>query len=635
MRDGVSLAKDSGHPPPSSTWTTVFVGLLLFGLVFFVFLSATRNEFVNYDDTVYVTENPHVQGGPTWANLKWALSSGHAGNWHPLTWWSHQIDYGLYGPKPSGHHLTSVLLHALNALLLFLVFQRMTGATWRSLAVALLFGLHPLRVESVAWVAERKDVLSGLFFMLTLLCYVQYVRLLSARAPMAGFFYALTLVAFALGLMSKPMLVTVPFVLLLLDGWPLDRMACRTSQAEGPAMRSIYTKLVIEKLPFFLLAAVVSVVVLKVQQSGGAVFESLPLVARAENAVVSYCRYLAKLFWPADLAVYYPHVYSWSAAIVLSCSLVLVVVSVAFVLLSRRRPFFLLGWFWYLGMLVPAIGLVQVGSQSMADRYSYLPIIGILVALVWGLHALTEQKRKWVIAWSTAGAAAAVVCVVLTHRQIGRWKDSETLFRHALAVTKNNTVALNNLARALGEKGRLDEATEQYREALKLDANNAFATGGLGVLAMKRRDYDGAVEYFQGAIGLDPNDANTHHNLGIILARKGALDDAIRQFEAAVQLQPDNAEAQNNLGGMLLMKERFDDAIAHYREAIGLKPGFAKAHKNLGLALVRTGQIDEAIAQFREAVRLDPANAEAQERLKMALEMKTEAAQNTDSPFKP
>jgi len=605
-------ANNSFQPRGFLRWKTALISLLLFGLVFFVFLPATRNGFVNYDDTLYVTENPHVQSGPTWANLKWALTSSHALNWHPLTWLSHMTDCQLYGLNPAGHHLTSVLLHVLNTLLLFLVLQRMTGATGRSLAVAALFGLHPLRVESVAWIAERKDVLSGLFFMLTLLAYTHYVQQAKVQGPKSKLFYVLTLVAFAFGLMSKPMLVTVPFFLLLLDWWPLRRFTIHDLRFTHS---SVIAPLVREKAPFLLLAAASSVVTFRVQQSGGAVFEVLPLSARMEHALVSYCRYLGKLLWPTDLAVYYPHVSHWPVAIVLACGAALAIVTTIAILLSRRHPYFPFGWFWFLGMLVPVIGLVQAGSQSMADRYTYLPMIGILVIIVWGIHDLAGRRRHWEIALSAVGVAAAVACIALTYRQIGYWKDSETLFRHAIAVTEKNTIALNNLARSLAEKGKLDEAAEQYGEALKLDPRNAFAYNGLGVLLMKKHDYAGAAEKLEESLKLDPKNPLTHYNLGIILAGKGSFDEAISQFEDAVQLNPDNAEAQNNLSGILIMKERFDEAIPHYQKAISLKPGFAKAHKNLGIALVEKGQIDEAIAQFREAIRLQPDFPEAQERL--------------------
>jgi Flp pilus assembly protein TadD len=540
------------------------------------------------------------------------------------------IDCRLYGPRPWGHHLSNVLLHALNTLLLFLVFRNMTGAVWRSLIVAALFGLHPLRVESVAWVAERKDVLSGLFFMLTLLAYSRHVQHTKAQGRRTGLSYTSAMVTFAFGLMSKPMLVTVPFVLLLLDWWPLNRIpgpnTHGSSSAEDPtsaeSRKSILVRLVCEKVPFFLLAAASCVATFKAQQGGDAVFEALPWNARLEHALVSYCRYIGKLFWPVDLSVYYPHVGSWPIITVLACGMALALISSFAVLLSRRRPWLPVAWFWYLGMLVPVIGVIQAGSQSMADRYTYLPAIGLLIVIVWGTHELAGRSRTRKAAFCAAAAVAAVACMALTQREIRWWKDSETLFRHAIAVTGRNTVALNNLGRALAEKGVFDEATIQYREALKLDSNNAFACNGLGVLSMKKREFDAAAEYFEKAIAVDPKNAIAHYNLGIIMASRGLLDEAISQFDATIQINPDFAEAYNNLGGALTMQGRFDGAIPCYREAIRLKPGNAMAHKNLGAALVEQGKFDEAIHEFQEAVKLQPDFTEARERFREALELK-------------
>ncbi len=626
---------EGAEPRGPSARTPAVLGALLIVLVFSVFLPATRHDFVNYDDPVYVTANPHVQGGPTWANLKWALTTGHAGNWHPLTWLSHQLDWRLHGPSAAGHHLSSILLHALNTLLVFFALRAMTGAIGRSFAVAALFGLHPLRVESVAWVAERKDVLSGTFFMLLLLGYTAYVRHGAWRVRRSRLYYGLTVAAFACGLLSKPILVTVPFVLLLLDAWPLNRLAPPASRAAAATPTSEWKTLLFEKAPFFALAAISAAVTFRVQQNAGTVFESLPFLARAENALVSYCRYLGKLAWPVDLAVYYPHVAHWPALTVAGCAFAIAAISAAVVLRWRRHPFLAVGWFWYLGVLVPVIGVVQVGSQSIADRYTYLSTLGVLIGLVWWLHAMASRNRSATIVGVAVVGVAGVACATVARQQLRHWKDSETLFRHALAATTPNTVALNNLARALGEKGRLDESAAQYRAALELDPNNAFAASGLGVIAMKRHEDEAALGYFQGALRHDPNDAITHYDLGLVLARKGSIDDAIAQFEAAIRLQPDNPEARNNLASMLLRQERFDEAIPHYRRAIDLRPSFAKARHGLGLALAGRGQFDEAIVQFRAALTSQPDFAAAQEGLRMALEMKASAAATTNAASAP
>ena len=619
---------------PRSARPAALLGLLLFAVVFAVFLPAVRNDFVNYDDPVYVTENAHVRGGPTWANLKWALTTRHGGNFHPLTWLSHQIDWRLYGPSPAGHHLTSVALHALNAVLLFVALRLLTGSTWRSVSVALLFGLHPLRVESVAWVSERKDVLSGVFFMMVLIGYAAYVRTPDDRRSKRRVYYGLTLGAFACGLMSKPILVTVPLILLLLDWWPLHRVSVGTPPAAA-VRRAGAATLLLEKVPFVILAAACGVVTYIVQRSAGAMYESLPVLLRVENAAISCWRYLGKLSWPADLAVYYPHVSAWPAAIVAACAIGLTAVSAVVWVWRRRAPFLAFGWFWYLLALAPVIGLVQVGSQSMADRYTYLSTIGVLIAIVWGAHAWLGRNRPAAIVLLSVVAVAATVAADATRRQIRQWKDSETLFRDALAVTVENTVALNNLARALGENGRLDEAAEQYRRALTLDRDNAYAAAGLGVIAMKRHDDQSAVRYLQEALRHDPGNAATHFDLGLVVARNGSLDDAIREFEAAVKLSPDNPDAQNNLGGVLLTKERFDEAIPHCREAIRLRPGFAKAYKNLGIALVGNGQLDEGIARLRDALTLQPDLPGAQEWLRRALEIKAATPDRNPAPSQP
>ena len=654
---GPAEGKKSHLLPASSVWQALLISLFLFGVAFCAFLPATQNNFVCYDDPEYVTENPFVQSGLTMANLEWALSNDYV-NWHPLTWLSHMTDCEIFGLKPWGHHLTNVLLHALNTALLFLVLLRMTGASGRCLLVALLFGLHPLRVESVAWVAERKDVLGGLFFMLTLLAYAQFAHRSKVHEPRPRLFYGLAMLAFALGLLSKPILVTVPFVLLLLDWWPLKRFSSfnareagakpppqdfalreseRVRNVSGPRSQvsiscregagytsflATFSRLVCEKLPFFFLAMAVSIVTFKAQQSSGAVMETLTLAARAENALVSYCRYLGKLFWPVDLAAFYPHPHHWPVMIVLACGVFVLAASILAVAQMACRPYLTVGWFWYLGMLIPVIGLVQVGSQSMADRYTYLPTIGILIVIVWGIHELAGGKQGWKVAGTAAGAAGVLACAVMTWRQVGYWKDSETLFRHAIAVTKNNYVALDSLGRALGQKGQVDEGIKYCSEALSLNANDSFAHNGLGAMLMLKRDYDGAALHLQEALRINPNDPLAHANLGVLLAKQGHTDEAINHLEEAVKLKPYSAEVQNNLGALLVAKNRLDEGISHYRLAIRLKPDDAKARKNLGVALVKIGRLDEAIEQFREALRLQCDFAEAQDLLRQVLELK-------------
>ena len=562
---------------------------------------ATSHDFVNYDDNFYVTSNVHVQNGLTLESLKWAFFNPVAANWHPLTLLSHMLDCQLFGLKPWGHHLTSVLLHAVNTVLVFLFLRRLTDAIWRSLLVAAVFGLHPLHVESVAWVAERKDVLSTCFGLLALIFYTRYVQcvtsdtcqvtgpkvipasVLSRVTHHPSLFYGLALFFFALGLMSKPMLVTWPFVMLLLDYWPLERFK------PGCAWR-----LVGEKIPFFALTAVASVVTFVVQQHGGALGEgeNLPFGARSGNALISYCRYLAKMFWPTDLAIFYPHPGYWPLERVFFAGGLIVGISVLLYVKRRRYPFLLMGWLWFCGTLVPVIGLVQVGEQAMADRYTYIPSLGMLIVVIWGAYELTRSWRYQELALSVAGCAVIVLCLGLTRQQLGYWKDSESLFRHALEVTENNYLAHNDLGTALDRKGQTDEAISQFRTAIRLT----------------------------------PDYAEAHNNLGIALVEKGQTDEAISQFQEAIRLKPDDAEAHSNLGNALVEKGQTDEAISQYQEAIRLKPDDAEAHNNLGSALVKKGQTDEAINQYQEAIRLKPDCAEARNNLAHALEMKNAPA---------
>jgi Flp pilus assembly protein TadD len=625
-----------------------------------VYWPAMRNGFVNYDDNIYVTANLHVQNGLSWESVKWALFNPVSSNWHPLTIWSHMADCQFYGLKPWGHHLTSVLLHALNTVLLFLFLRGLTGAFWRSVFVAALFGWHPIHVESVAWVAERKDVLSAFFGLLALMGYARYAqgRMQKAEGRMqkpaaskmqlshasrftlhSSTFYLLSLFFFALGLMSKPMLVTLPFVMLLLDYWPLGRMQnaeCGMQSGEARDTQhathntfhvsrfTLHASLLLEKLPFFALAAAASIATFVVQKQEHAVktVEEFPFGARCENALTSYGRYLGKLFWPADLAVFYPHPGHWPVGKLLLAGGVVAGVSVLILVQRRRYPFLLMGWLWYCGTLVPVIGLVQVGGQAMADRYTYIPSIGVMLVTIWGVHEFTRRWRYRVMALSVTGGATIVLCLALTRQQLGPWQDSETLFRHAVEVTENNYVAYDNLGTVLGEKGQLDEAIRQFREAVRLKLVHANAHCNLAIALEKQGQTDEAIRQFQEAIRLQPDHANAHCNLGSALEKKGQMDEAMRQFQEAIRLQPDYADAHNNLGVNLGKRGQLDAAIGQIQEAIRLKPDHAEAHNNLGTAFLQQGRTDAAIAQYREALRLKPGYTDAQNNLARAQSMK-------------
>ena len=619
--DRIGPAGTGATRPPARGWVLLAGGVLAL-LVLGLFWPAIRGGFGCLDDQAYVTANAHVQNGLTWEGVRWAFSSFEIANWHPVTWLSHMADCTLFGLRPAGHHLTSVLLHALNTLLVFLVLRSLTGATWRSLFVAALFGLHPLRVESVAWIAERKDVLSTFFLLLTLWAYAAWAQRVATRRSWAGLCYGLALAAFALGLMSKPMLVTVPFVLLLLDYWPLQRIPRASAGAAVP----VVGRLMVEKIPFFLLAAASGVVTFLAQKSGGAVqtMTRYPWEIRVENALVSYVRYLGKFVWPVDLAIFYPHPGAWAAGQVALAGALLAAISVIVVVGRRPRPYLLVGWLWYVGMLVPVIGLVQVGVQSMADRYTYVPLLGVGIALTWGTEELTRSWRHRGIALGVAAGAVLAGCVVLTHRQIGWWADAETLFRHALDVTENNAVAQNGLGTALVDRPeRRAEAIAHFREALRIEPGFANVHFNLGkALADTPGQMREAIAECEVALRLRPRWAEAHNNLGKALASfPGREVEALAQVDAALRIDPDLPEAHNNRGNLLLQfPDRLAEAIAEYDAAIRLKPAYAEAHNNRGFALAQIpARLPEAVAAYRTAVRLKPGYADAHVNLGNAL----------------
>ncbi len=639
-----------------------------------VFLPVARQGFVNYDDSDYVTENAHVQSGLTWANVVWAFTTGHASNWHPLTWLSHMLDCQLFRTKAGPQHLVSAGFHIANALLLLLLLRRMTGALWRSALVAALFALHPLHVESVAWASERKDVLSAFFFLLTLGAYVRYVEMRRARGEETGqemeedesevrgprsegnpksevrnskssnggpepgcgntqhaprdtrhasrflilpssVFYLLSLVLFALGLMSKPMLVTLPCVLLLLDYWPLRRFELSTLNPQP----STLLRLMAEKAPFFLLAAASSVITFIVQRKGGAVSTSLSLGGRIANALVSYVRYVGKMFWPVDLSILYPHPGRWPAWQVIASAAWLLAIFVAVLWLARRRPYLAVGWLWFCGMLVPAIGLIQVGIQSMADRYTYLPLIGLFIMLVWGIGELVPERPWRGQALAIASVSMLTACALLTARQIQYWRDSEALFAHAVQVTRDNYLAYNNLGFYLSGQGRTAEAMENYRLSLKINPAYEDALNNLGYALAGQNKYLDAIPLYEAALRIRPNHAEVHNNLGNALSETGKIDEAIQHYLIALGQKPDHADAHNNLGIALAMKGKLDEAIPHFQAAIRAKPGYASAHSNLGNALAVQHKLDDAIKEYKEALRLKPEDAQAHNNLGNAL----------------
>jgi tetratricopeptide (TPR) repeat protein len=583
--------------------------------------------FNNYDDAQYLTENPSVQNGITIPAITWAFTTGYAGNWHPLTWLSHLLDVQLFGFNAGGHHFTNVLFHIANTLLLFLLLHRWTGALWRPAFVAALFAWHPLHVESVAWVAERKDVLSTCFWLLTLFAYGKYVeqsRRASAlnpqKIPAGGGYYALALVLFTLGLLAKPMLVSLPLVLLLLDYWPLGRIQLPVST------RSVIA-LLREKIPFFTLAAAACVITFLVQRKIKAVqsLENLSLVDRLANAVVSYARYLGKLFWPTNLAVLYPFSRHLPLAEVLGAAMLLLIICGVAGRLARSHPPLLVGWLWFVITLVPVIGLVQVGEQAMADRYSYIPSIGLFLIVAWEIPRLLNagnsgpmmlQRR---IALMLSAGIILSACLVTTARQLRYWQDSATLFTHAVEVTKNNSIAECNLGLAYAARGQPDEAILHERAALKINPNYANAENSLGIILGDQGKWDEAIACLVAAIKAQPDFDRAYYNLGLIYLKQGRLDDAIVQFRSAVKINPQHDNARTSLGMVLARQGRLEEAMEQYRKALAIAPNNAYAHNALGRALEAGNKLDEAAAHYAAAIAFKPDFAEAHENLGVIL----------------
>ena len=581
-----------------------FICLLLVAATLAVYWPAIHCDFLNYDDPDYFTSNHRVLTGLTPGNVVWAFTTWHASNWHPVTWLSLMLDAELFGKGPVGPHLTNLLLHAANTVLLFLLLRRLTAAEWRSALVAALFALHPLHVESVAWVTERKDVLSAFFGLLSLCTYVRFVGESKVLSPKSTVFFMLSLLFFALGLMSKPVLVTLPLVMLLLDWWPLRRV-------------TDVARLVAEKIPFIALSAFSCTVTFVVQQKGGAVaaLTGYSLPERIENAFVSYARYLSKMFWPATLATPYPHPGHWPLWLVLLATALFAALCIAAVWWGQKFPFAPVGWFWFVGMLVPVIGLVQVGDQSMADRYTYLPLIGVFIVLVWGVG---EACVRWRVPKQAVIVLATIVlaaCALRTRDQLGCWQNSGTLFSHALAVTKDNYVAENNLGTWLSGRGRIAEAMDCYRQSLKIKPGNADALYNLGNAFARLRDWDNAIVDYRRALEITPDQADILDNLGFALVAKQQFAEAIANFNAALKLNPDSASAHNNLATVLFIQHRFDEAGQHYREALRLTPDNPQIYANLGDTLVRLGRIAEAVQCYQETLRLNPGDPKVQAKL--------------------
>jgi tetratricopeptide (TPR) repeat protein len=560
----------------------------------------THFPFINFDDDEYISDNPVTKAGLTWHGLVWAFNGIHVGNWHPVSWLSHEVDCQLFGTNAGGHHLVNVLFHIANSLLLFGFLRALTGAEWRSACVAALFAWHPLHVESVAWVSERKDVLSTFFWLLTLIAYARYARQpkgwsweLGAGSrkpddtsepscsplPAPRFtFYVLALASCALAMLSKPMAVTLPFTLLLVDVWPLGRLT-----NDGWRVMA-WKKLLLEKIPFFLLAFALCLVTFLAQRGAGAV-SPMEWSSRLGNVPVSYARYLEKLFWPTDLAIVYPYIYHWPVIAIAGAVLLLLIVSGLALLLLRREPWLASGWFWFLGTLVPVIGFVQVGAQSMADRYSYIPSIGVFIVLVWGAAEFCTARPNGKLILSLIGGSALVGCLFATSLQISYWQSSADLFEHALEVTQNNYVAENALGKVFEKNGDNAAALVLYRDAVRIEPRYTVSQFNLGISLIGFGLKDEAFEHLVAASKLDPGNADAQFNLGVFFLQNQRWPDATRCFEATLKLRPEFVPARAHLAETLAKQGQFLEAAAQYHEALRLNPGFADATNGLAALL--------------------------------------------------
>ena len=558
--------------------TRIAICVALALLVFTTFWPVASHQFVAYDDGEYVSDNPFIRAGLSVPAVRWAFTSFRAANWHPLTWISHTLDVQLFGLDPGRHHLTSLAIHAANAALLYLVLAGLTGAHGPAVLTAALFAVHPLHAESVAWVSERKDVLATLFWFLAFGAYLRSVRQPSRARSTA------TAALFALALLAKPMPVTFPFVLLLLDWWPLGRLIPgRAGDAAGAATRTTLVHLVVEKAPLFLLAAASSVVTVIAQHQGGAItpLKEIALDARIVNALLSYAAYLGKIFRPVDLVFCYPLRETWSAAQVAGAATLLAALTTAAGLAARRRPWVAVGWLWYLGTLVPVIGIVQVGLQAMGDRYTYVPAVGIFLVLAFGLREVVARHRRAAAPAAVAAVALVLGLAALARTQAGHWRDSETLFRHAVACAPGNFMALDNLGIELARQGNDREAEQYFRMSTRVARREWAAWFFIGGIQARRGDLAGALATLQRAAELFPDAETIHNSLGVTLARLGRVDEARTHFLTAARLKPSYAEAHYNLGYFHDLKGNYAEAAASYRTALELDPGLAAARDKL------------------------------------------------------
>jgi Tfp pilus assembly protein PilF len=577
----------------------IFICLGLALIVIVPFYQTSQFEFVIYDDSAYIMSNKNIQAGFDRSSVSWVFTTLFASNWQPLTWLSLMLDYKMYGTGAGGYHVTNVLIHLVNTLLLFLIFGRMTGRLWQSGFVAALFSVHPLHVESVAWVMARKDVLSAMFWLLTMGAYAYYADNPSLKR------YVWVVIAFVLGLMSKPMIVTLPFVLLLLDYWPLRRF-------QGGIFIAGW-RLILEKIPLIALSAIVSVITIYGQGSSGALksLGDIGLSDRMANAIVSYGGYMAKMLWPMNLTCFYPYPPSFPISIVLLSLTFLGAVCFFSFKYIRTAPYLAMGWFWYLITLLPVCGIIQVGDQAMADRYTYIPLIGLFIAIAWGIPDLLKGNPFYRYFIPIAAGITILLLVILTFNQTGIWKNSVALFEHAIAVTEGNYVAHNNLGSYLMRLNRFDEAASHFEKVVQIKPDDEKYLNNLGIALFRQNRYDEAMKYYLRAIAVNPDFADSYINAADVCLFSGRENEALEYYRKGLHLRPGNPVAESNVADILIRQEKLDEAIIFLRAAIRHHPDYAVARNTLAVVLARKNQISEAIDELNEALRINPRYTEA------------------------
>jgi tetratricopeptide (TPR) repeat protein len=591
----------------------IYCFIALFVATIYVYSDVNKFNYVNYDDNEYVSENYNIQKGINAESLKWCFTAVHSNNWHPVTWISHMVDFSLFGINPAGHHVVSVIIHIVNVFLLFILLYLITGLRWPSLLVSAVFALHPAHVESVAWIAERKDVLSAFFMFLTIISYYLYVKDKKATKWIS---YVLALILFALGLMSKPMLVTLPFVLLLLDFWPLSRMK-----------KDVWVWL--EKIPFFALTIISAVLTFWAQKSMGAVqsVNQFPIFLRIENAALSTIKYIGKLFWPHPLVVFYPYNQYISIITFTLCLLVILFFTFLFLKEYKKRKYLIVGWLWFLGTLVPVIGIVQVGTQAMADRYTYITHIGLTIIIAWWAYEMLKRFKNRESIYAVIIIFLIFLQVPLTRLQASYWEGPIILFEHQLKYEIGTPLIMNNLGLSYSEKGQTDKAIDSYYKALEINPTYFSVLNNLGSALSSKGDIPGSIKYYQKAVDSEPNNPliyRIYNNLGIAAIYQQRLNDAVGYFEKAMRLEPGYDATYNNMGVAMENLGRLDDAIFYYRQGLIINPRHSGLYNNIGLAYGKKGEVDKAIEYFTRAIQADPNNGTAVNNLSLAKKYKAE-----------